>query len=170
MILSFAWTTGPFLAGLKTVTRRKAAARTVKIWQKKWDERNTVNSAYDKTPLYGGEYLCDFELVERPHLQPLWAMPEEDLIAEGGMWQDKTHFIECLGGDAMKPVLVIRFEIVDCPWTLVKSLDALWQFRGKPYKIYGARWENKGLIRNGHVGDRELYRLEPDELFLVNTT
>ena len=38
-------------------------------------------------------------------------MPEEDLVAEGGLWDSKEEFIE-LFGDPGEKVVVVRFELV----------------------------------------------------------
>lgn len=120
MILSFAKTVDDFLSGKKTATRRFFAERTIKMWQKAWDDGRCIHKAYDKSPRNGGKQIGWFELFERPYLQPLSKMTEEDLIFEGmGVYFecefDPANFPAFVGKSAEDVALVIRFEKCDAP-------------------------------------------------------
>lgn len=119
MIISFAWTTGALLAGRKTVTRRESwTPGYFKRWQDAWDKsRNRrdkdrlkyrIHDAYDRSPRNGGRKVGSIVLTCRPYLEPLCAMPESDLEAEGGLWPTLDAFIG--DTDPRKPIPVIRFE------------------------------------------------------------
>lgn len=83
MILSFAMTVDDFTSGEKTATRRFWKERTVKMWQKAWDDNRHIHDGYDKGPRNGGSKVGVFGLVKRPYLQPLSEMTAEDLRKEG---------------------------------------------------------------------------------------
>jgi hypothetical protein len=42
MIITFAWTTDAFLAGIKTVTRRDWSDRTFAQWCRAWDAKEDI--------------------------------------------------------------------------------------------------------------------------------
>ena len=110
MIITFAWTTPQFLAGIKTVTRRNWSDRTFSQWCKAWDERRLVHAAYDKSPRNGGQKVGTFTLIARPYRERLGDFPESDLVAEGGLWESVQDYIALQGGDPDRILMVIRFR------------------------------------------------------------
>jgi hypothetical protein len=110
MIITFAWTTPQFLAGIKSVTRRDWSDRTFQQWCKAWDERRLVHDAYDKSPRCGGHKVGEFRLTARPYREQLGDFPESDLAAEGGLWGSVQDYIDLQGGDPDKAFVVIRFS------------------------------------------------------------
>ena len=113
MILSFALTTEEFLSGKKTATRRFFAERTIKSWQKAWDEERLIHKAYDKVARVGGKQIGEFRLTCQPYLERLGDMPLADLEAEGGMVDTIEAFCELVGKSPDDECLVIRFEKED---------------------------------------------------------
>ena len=109
MIISFAWTTRSFLAGEKTCTRRRWDDRYFQKWVDAYVEGRTIHDAYDKTPRFGGKKVGRLELTCKPYKERLTDMPDDDVIAEGGLWADKREFID-LFGDPEEVVCVIRFK------------------------------------------------------------
>ena len=113
-ILSFGWT-AQYLppVGTKDTTRRIWKPRTLASWQKAWDEGRLEHTAVDKCLAYGGQRIGQITLIERPRLEPLAAMPEADLIREGGMCDTVAEFINTyFGGDRYQEVAVVRFKFV----------------------------------------------------------
>lgn len=77
-MISFAWTSAALLAGRKTVTRRD--------WDQRYAESFYVGehiAAYDRQPRYRGKQIATIELLQRPYLEPLAAMPDYDYDGEG---------------------------------------------------------------------------------------
>ena len=112
MIISFGWT-AQYLPphGPKEVTRRVWKERTLKAWQKAWDEGRIVHDAVDKNLAYGGKRIGKVELIERPYLEFLKDMPEDDVIKEGGMVPSKQEYIkEYFQGNNELSVAVVRFK------------------------------------------------------------
>lgn len=112
MIISFGWT-AQYLPplGTKDTTRRIWAERTLRMWQKAWDEDRLVHDAVNKCLAYGGNYIGKVTLKERPYLEALADMPEEDVEREGGMVATTDEFVErYFGGDREKIVAVVRFD------------------------------------------------------------
>jgi hypothetical protein len=109
VILSFAWTTDAYMAGRKTCTRRMWKDRTLRAWQRAWDEGRRRHVAVDKLLCWGGRRIGEFELTARPERQALRDMPETDLAAEGGLWASRDEFIRLFGGPDLEPA-VIRFR------------------------------------------------------------
>jgi hypothetical protein len=109
-ILSFAWTTGEFLSGKKTCTRRFWAPAQFARWCKFWDNGKLVHDAWDKVPFAGGKPVGKFELTCRPYLERLGDMPESDLAAEGGMCSTVDDFIRFVGKTADDVPAVVRFR------------------------------------------------------------
>jgi hypothetical protein len=83
-IISFGWTTEPFLAGEKTVTRRDWKESYAKCFK-----QNELLSAYDKDPRYGGKRIGVIKLVEPVKRDDPWLLPN-DYIAEGFGWMDRN--------------------------------------------------------------------------------
>ena len=110
MIISFAWTLEPLMAGRKTCTRRRWSERHFQLWVKAWREGRHVHDAYDRLPHRGGTKQTDIRMTCEPYRERLADMPEADLEAEGGLWPTKEEFIE-LFGDPEEVVAVIRFVL-----------------------------------------------------------
>lgn len=111
MWISFAWTTGPLLRGIKTCSRRDWKDRHFANWCKAWDDSRFIHSAWSKVPYAGGRKVADIRLTARPYKEALAAMPEADLDAEGGLWDSKVQFIDLFGGNPSKNVVVVRFVL-----------------------------------------------------------
>ena len=111
MIISFAWTVDPLLAGIKTVTRRDWKPRHMATWQRAWDEGRRIHDAWDKVPFAGGRWIGKIRLTCRPYWERLGDMPAEDLVAEGGLWDSLEEFVELQGGDPDKMMAVVRLEL-----------------------------------------------------------
>jgi hypothetical protein len=111
--LSFGYTAAEYLARRKTVTRRKPTPRTVKMWQRAWDERpDFLHTAYASSPRVGGDRIGQLRLTARPYVEPLGEMPEEHLLLEGGTCESREEFFERYfeNYDLNDPILVIPFE------------------------------------------------------------
>lgn len=112
MILSFGWT-AQYLPpdGAKDTTRRIWKPKTLGIWQRAWDQGRLEHFAVDKCLAYGGKRIGLITLTARPELEPLYKMPEADLIREGGMCSTVPGFIDAyFGGNANQEVAVVRFK------------------------------------------------------------
>tara|TARA_Y100000310_G_scaffold325234_1_gene388417 strand:- start:281 stop:637 length:357 start_codon:yes stop_codon:yes gene_type:complete len=110
VIISFAKTVDELLSGQKVATRRIWKERAVKTWQRAWDKDRRIHQAWDKTPrIKGAQQIGTITLTHRPYLERLGDMPEEDLIAEGGMCETLPEFWELVGGDEDTVVTVVRF-------------------------------------------------------------
>lgn len=107
MIISFAWTVGPLVAGLKTRTSRDWSERHMAAWQRAWDEGRLVHQAWDKSPRAGGKRRGYIRLTKRPRWERLGDMTNADLEAEGGLWATREEFVELMGGDAEKRMAVV---------------------------------------------------------------
>lgn len=111
-MISFGWT-AQYLPphGRKDTTRRLWKPRTLKSWQKAWDEDRLTHTAVNKCLAYGGERIGTITLLERPFLEKLGEMPEADLLREGGMCSSVEEFINrYFNGDADQSVAVVRFH------------------------------------------------------------
>lgn len=111
MIISFAWTTEALLSGKKTCTRRRWSERYFQQWVRAWRQGRLVHDAYDRLPRAGGGKVGEIRLTCEPYRERLRDMSEEDLEAEGGLWDSKEEFIE-LFGDSEERVVVVRFELM----------------------------------------------------------
>lgn len=95
MILSFGWTADLLPPhGCKDTTRRVWAERTLKSWQKAWDEGRLEHDAVDKCLAYKGKYIGKIFLKERPFLERLIAMPHDEVRREGHPELTTRQFIE----------------------------------------------------------------------------
>lgn len=136
-IISFGWTWPPFVAGVKTVTRRGWKLRYAAQWHA-CDEF----LAYDRSPRYGGEVIGRGKLVGRPELTQMRDMPDQDYIAEGFAWLHDHP--QCLPRAAREqewagctfaafdgwrnaggPIYVIRFEVLEIDPAAQKRLGEL---------------------------------------------
>ena len=82
--ISFAWTTAALLAGAKSVTRRD--------WDRAYADAFYAGekvAAYDRQPRYRGKQVAVIELMQRPYLEALAAMPDYDYEAEGWAYYEQ---------------------------------------------------------------------------------
>lgn len=86
MFISFAWTTDPFLADAKFVTRRYWKD----IHAKKFDEGIKVD-AYDKLPYRGGKKIGEIRIEKKPYQQRTMWMTEMDYYLEGLLWMEHNN-------------------------------------------------------------------------------
>ena len=112
MNLSMAWTTKVYLAGKKTCTRRDWSERYFQQWVRAWAQGRRTHTAISRRLDRGGVVLPDFNLTCCPYQEALRDMPEEDLIAEGGLWASLEEFIMLFGGNPDKELAVVRFQII----------------------------------------------------------
>ena len=116
MIISFAKTVPELLEGKKTVTRRLWKDKTLKSWQRFWDEGRLEHQAWDKTPrVKGARQIGTITLTHRPYLEQLGDMSKLDLLLEGGMCKTLPEFWELVGGDEDTVVTVVRFTFEALP-------------------------------------------------------
>lgn len=108
-ILSFSLTKECFLSGNKTVTRRDWADSYHEMWERMWETDRLIHDAYDNTPRVGGTKIGEIKLIQKPYKEKLANMPEEDLIAEGGMCATREEFFGFIDKDPDDIVSVIRF-------------------------------------------------------------
>ena len=113
MIICFKLTLKEFLSGKKTVTRKDWLSRNTDRWQRWFDLRKVEHDAYDTIPGRGGKKIGRIRLTERPYLEYLRDMPEEDLIHEGGMCDTLEKFYSFVGCDPDRLMTVIRFEVIE---------------------------------------------------------
>lgn len=113
MWISFAWTTGVLLRGLKGCTRRDWKPLQFTRWCNAWDKGRLDHTAWSRVPFAGGRPVADIRLNARPYIERLADMPLADLTAEGGLWESKAQFIDLFGGNDQKPVAVLRFDLTD---------------------------------------------------------
>lgn len=83
MIISFAWTTEPLLAGRKTRTRRDWALNH----SKKFKVGDLVQ-AYDKLPIHGGRRVAIIKITGIKH-EHISEMPDEDYEKEGFAYMEE---------------------------------------------------------------------------------
>jgi len=84
-IISFAYTTPALLARQKTVTRRE--------WKHSYATSFGQHDrllAYDRSPRSGGRQVGIIQLTERPYLEHISKMPDDDYYAEGFDYLDKA--------------------------------------------------------------------------------
>lgn len=77
----------------KTVTRRAWKDGHAKKFTNAFD-RNKLVKAFDKDRRYGGKQIGWCRLLRAPYKEQLSAMPDEDLIAEGGMCSTVEEFVK----------------------------------------------------------------------------
>jgi hypothetical protein len=110
VFISFAWTSEAYLNGLKTCTRRDWKDRHFQQWVRAYQNDHLVHDAWSNLPFVAGaEKIGRFRLACEPYRERLADMREEDLVAEGGLWESKEEFIRLQGGDPSKELVVVRF-------------------------------------------------------------
>ncbi|MGL5064720.1 MAG: hypothetical protein ACRC62_32455 [Microcoleus sp.] len=110
LVISFGKTL-PYLAS-KTVTRRAWKDSHASKFANAFDRQKLIQ-AFDKDRRYGGKQIGWCRLLSAPYKERLSAMPDEDLIAEGGMCSTVEEFVKrYFKGDSSLEVWVIRFEFV----------------------------------------------------------
>lgn len=115
-IISFRLTKNQLLSGSKTVTRRIWTERTVRSWQKAYDEGRYCHKAYDGLPRNKGKQIGLIHLIQRPYLEKLSDMPKFDTAAEGFPGLTRQEFIDrFFDGDGDCLVAVIRFIFAPIP-------------------------------------------------------
>jgi len=84
-IVSFAWTTEALLEGWKTVTRRNWKYCRLVVGE--------LVQAWDKLPHRGGKQIALIQIVS-VRREPLKDITEEEVIKEGGLWENREEFIK----------------------------------------------------------------------------
>jgi hypothetical protein len=121
MILSFSITsklaadqnvTDPLITGIKTVSRRDWKEVYAQKWVAAYNRGDLIHDAWSNAPFVKGAYkLGSFRLACEPYKEVVGAMPDEDLINEGGFWKSKQSYIdEVCNGDRHKVLWVVRWE------------------------------------------------------------
>jgi hypothetical protein len=96
----------------KTVTRRTWKGAHAQKFVNAFNQNKSVR-AFDKDPRYGGKQIGWCRLLCAPYQERLCDMPEEDLLAEGGMCSTIGEFIQrYFDGNPRLEVWVIRFEFI----------------------------------------------------------
>jgi len=86
MFISFAWTTDPFLADAKDMTRRYWTIRHAMFFRK-----GMIVDAYDRLPHRKGKKIGEIKILKKPYPQPTGQMTEEDFKREGLEWMQKNN-------------------------------------------------------------------------------
>ena len=110
MNISFALTAREFITGIKTETRRDWTDRTLRMWQRAWDEGRRIHQATDRPLHRGGKVIGSLELTARPEREPLNTMTKTSLKAEGGMCATLPEYYELMGQTPEKVMTVVRFR------------------------------------------------------------
>lgn len=111
MIISFAQTIRPLLAGKKTQTRRHWKPAQLALWQKQYDAGNKVHEAYNKNPRNGGRKIGYIALTCRPYTQRLVDAPPDTPSKVGFPQMGLHELIEQVygGGFSHKDMAVLDF-------------------------------------------------------------
>ena len=123
MILSFAWTLEPLLAGNKSCTRRAWNDSYFMSWVRAYDKGQFIHQAWSMSPRAGGECVGRIRLTHRPYWERLGEMPESDLEAEGGLWDSLDDFFALFDCKPTDYVAVIRFEFLGEGEARCRSLE-----------------------------------------------
>jgi len=86
-IISFAWTSGAFEAGRKTVTRRRWKDIYAKLFK-----AGDICQAYDKSPRCGGKRI-GYLRIESVTEEAMRDMPDSDFEAEGLAWLEEQEWL-----------------------------------------------------------------------------
>ena len=111
MIISFAWTTGSFLSGNKSVTRRFWTKEYMERWWKVTQQNNGLAMAYDRSPRFKGKQIGLILVTQKPYLEKLSLVTDEEEKKEGGLWGSGKAYMEAMfeQGKGDEPY-VVRFE------------------------------------------------------------
>ena len=96
-IISFGWTAQLLPPrGCKDTTRRLWSDRTVAMWQKAWDTNpDKLHAAWDKSPFVNGsQQVGSIQLIERPFLEKLHHMGDDEITREGHPELSRDEFID----------------------------------------------------------------------------
>lgn len=109
------------VAHLKTCTRRLWTDTYHESWVRAWKQGRYLHAAYDKSQRCGGKPIGKIDLKDQPcpYRERLLDMPEDDLIAEGGVCSTVAEFIDRYfdgEGDRMVSVVRYRFIPMEVPW------------------------------------------------------
>lgn len=109
MIISFAMTTDAFLAGKKTVSRRRWADRTARQYR-----AGTIHQAWNKLPrARGARRIGTIRATVDAYQEALRDMPFEDVALEGTPATTVAEYIEFIEGRPDEVLWVVRFEVVE---------------------------------------------------------
>lgn len=109
MIISFALTEKEFLAGLKTVTRRRWKPITASRFK-----QGTKHQAWSNLPyVTGARKLGTIRATADAYQEPLGAITATDLLAEGGMCGTVEEFLTLFQGKPDELIWVARFEVLE---------------------------------------------------------
>lgn len=86
MFISFAWTTEPFLADVKIVTRRYWKFNHAYKFKK-----GMIVDAYDKLPYKGGKKIGKIKITKKPYQSYTGRMTEKDYTLEGLYWMEVNN-------------------------------------------------------------------------------
>lgn len=112
-IISFSKTESELLTEIKTVTRRDWADAHRRRFQQWYDEGKRTHQAWNQLPfLDGAQQIATIRLTERPYLEPLQKMDDQDLLDEGGMVETVDAFCDLIGLAPSDEVTVVEFELV----------------------------------------------------------
>jgi len=97
----------------KTVTRRTWKDVHAQKFISAFSQNKLLVRAFDKDPRYGGKQIGWCRLTRAPYQERLCDMPEEDLLAEGGMCDTIAEFVQrYFDGNPRLEVWVVRFEFI----------------------------------------------------------
>ena len=150
MIISFTWTAPALLAGRKTVTRRQWKPLHLQRWQDAWEQDDHLHAAWDYLPRVkhrNGRHIATIRLTCRPRVEPLSAMPESDLEAEGDYWINMADYAD--GRPPDTELAVVRFSL-----EAVHLTDAELQLRLAEDRRLRARVDHvRRLLASGPKGE-----------------
>lgn len=108
MNLSFNMTVEAVKDGVKTETRRVMNKRNYQRWENAF-LKGTINTAYDKSPQYGGKRIAQFVLTAKPKIQRICDMTEAELVAEGVPCKTPEEFAKFTRFGLDEIVMVLEF-------------------------------------------------------------
>jgi hypothetical protein len=106
--MSFAYTLAPFLAGVKSRTRREWMGDYAKSFKK---GVNVV--ALNRNYMYGGKRIAIIELTADPFVQNTSKMTEEDFVKEGFQYMSEKGIL--FRGCPMENRQICQQVLIDVP-------------------------------------------------------